>query len=665
MVRQLPLILVFVALVLYWLEGHLKDALYSTNLELARRSGYLAVAAVQTSMEGEGAHKTWERIGSMFSPIEGSRIQVVNVEGEVLYATDPDERSQVHRLTDASCSPCHAGGSIRAERQTTFIRGAEDEPSQVFAAPLRNTPDCRRCHEADGPKLGMVYVRQSLAPVNRLIRTTQIGLVIAGAVLLMLTVATWRVLFWRYIGRPLKRLVKHARAIGSGDLDSRVDLPDRTELAVLGDTLNGSAERLRRTIRQVESQRDDLQTLYDISEQLSKTVHPDERCRRAVELASSIFGSECVLVAGHFHPESRAFHGTVTYRGKNMEVVERSYPDEAVESAAPYYDPDLVQRWIEGGLDGETRVREGSTVAIPLEQGGRRLGLVLAPARRPEDSVDGRATAANPEVVQALRKHLTIALEFSELQRERMQRERLAAIGATVAGLAHCLKNTLNGLKGGQYVAERALETDDPAKLGQGLKILKDGVGHMERLTSDMLMFAGDREPDLKTSDVNQVLQEVIDLVQESASDQGVELRGDLDENLHPLPLDRHAIYRAVLNLATNAVDACVESDTGDLVILRSRLRPDSVVITVEDNGVGIPEEQLRRVTERFFTTKGSKGTGLGLPVALKIAEDHGGTLEVESALGEGTSFHLRIPRRSVDESADSVSPAEASRVRP
>ena len=95
---------------------------------------------------------------------------------------------------------------------------------------------------------------------------------------------------------------------------------------------------------QVESQRDDLATLYHISDELSRSVQPDVGRQRAVELVTNIFGSECLLVAGHFHPQSRAFHGTVTYRRNNMNIVERPYPDDAVREAAPYFDPGLVDQ---------------------------------------------------------------------------------------------------------------------------------------------------------------------------------------------------------------------------------------------------------------------------------------------------------------------------------
>jgi signal transduction histidine kinase len=284
-------------------------------------------------------------------------------------------------------------------------------------------------------------------------------------------------------------------------------------------------------------------------------------------------------------------------------------------------------------------------VAYPLERRSRRLGLILAPARAENETDDGRATAANPEVVQALCKHLAIALEFSELQRESFRREKLAAIGETVAGLAHCLKNTLNGLRGGQYVIERAMENDNPEKLRQGWRILTNSVRHIERLSLDMIYYAGEHKLKLEPTNPNLILQEVVDLLNEAAHNQGVELREEFDEMAGEVPLDRHAIYRAILNLVSNAVDACVESETGDSVILRSRSGPEDVVLTVEDNGIGMSESTLKRMFERFFTTKSSKGTGLGLPVVKKIAEEHGGSLEVESELGRGTVFHLRLPK--------------------
>lgn len=646
MLRQMPLLLILFVGVLYWLESHLKEALYTTNLELARRTGLMTVSATQASMKSAETHRVWERVEQNISPEGDTSIEIVNVKGQVLYATDPEMRGRVHHLTDASCVPCHVGGSKQATERTKFIQGSKHGSNLVFVAPLRNTENCQPCHANDGPKLGMVYVALPLKPVNRLILTTQMGLVIAGAIALVLTVLTTRILLGRYLGRPLKRLVAGAQAIGSGNLELRIQLHERTELAVLADTLNSSAKNLLETIRQVEQQRDDLQTLYYIADQLGRSVQPEERRRRALEMAHSIFKSECLLIAGTFHHDT-SFEGTLTYCNAESDIIERPLTNGDGEVDAPFYAPQIVNRWLKGELDGETRVLEGSTVAYPLERRGQRLGLIMAPAWKVDESTDGRDTAANPQVVQALCKHLAIMLELSELQREFMRQTRLAAIGETVAMVSHCLKNILNGLRGGQYVVERAIQKDDHEKLQQGWKILTNGVRHIERLTMDMLYYAGERTLKREPVNPNHILREVFDLLKETASSQGVELREDFDEEIEPLCLDRIAIYRAVLNMATNAIDACGESETRDnTVILRSRSRPEEIVLTIEDNGAGMSETILKRLFDRFFTTKASKGTGLGLPVVKKIAEEHGGKIEVESELGLGSAFHLRLPKK-------------------
>ncbi|MBM3790181.1 MAG: HAMP domain-containing histidine kinase, partial [Acidobacteria bacterium] len=506
---------------------------------------------------------------------------------------------------------------------------------RVYATLLRNGRDCRSCHLDEGPKLGSVFIRLPAAPFRRLIRTAQISLLVVGIVALGLSVPMTRVALGRYLGRPRSRPPAAAPARSDSRVESRV-------AAVAP---GGSVARPPGSPPTGAPQRDDLNTLYYIAEQLSRTIAPNVIGRRAVELASSVFGSNCVLIAGHFHADARAFHGTVAYQGPGGEIIERPYPDELVQDNAPFYNVTIVERWLRGELDGVIRFREGSTVAYPLERHGRRLGLILAPARSRNESLDGRPTMAHPDVVEAARKHLAIALELSELERERLLQERLAAIGQTVAGLAHCLKNTLNGLKGGQYVVERALRTEDPEKLRKGWNVLTAGIQHIERLTLDMLIYAGEKSLDRKPANPNEIMQEVIDLYEDSAGGKGVHLRAELDQRMEPVWVDRHALYRAVLNLVTNAIDACVESESGSTVILRSQSRADHVLLTVEDNGVGIPKASLRRVTERFFTTKGSNGTGLGLPVVMKIAEQHGGTLEVESVFGQGSAFHLRIPK--------------------
>jgi signal transduction histidine kinase len=240
------------------------------------------------------------------------------------------------------------------------------------------------------------------------------------------------------------------------------------------------------------------------------------------------------------------------------------------------------------------------------------------------------------------------------MQNELVAQERLAAIGETIAGLAHCLKNALNALRAGLFITDRALARDDPKKLRRGWGIAKVGIRQIEALSLDMLYYVKRRKPQRSATDPNVVVGEVVELLQETASEKGVTIRPDLDEKVGCESLDRTTIYRAILNLVTNAIDACTESDTaGDLIVIRTRSEPGAIVLTVEDNGIGMADDVRSQLFTRFFSTKPGKGTGLGLPVVKKIVEEHGGTVEVQSQPGRGSSFHLRLPRSEANGDQD------------
>ena len=229
------------------------------------------------------------------------------------------------------------------------------------------------------------------------------------------------------------------------------------------------------------------------------------------------------------------------------------------------------------------------------------------------------------------------------LEEKNRELERLAAIGEIVARVAHYQKNLLNGLRGGLYVTNGAMARGDWERLREGWRMLHGSVQRIERLTLDMLYYVKGRIPAREPTDVNQLIQEVLELMRATAAQRNVELRADLGEGIGEQSFDRAAIHRAILDLVSNAIDACAGS--GSLVSLESRATEDEIVVTVADNGIGMSDEVRSKLFVRFFSTKGGQGTGLGLPVVKKVVEEHGGTLEVESKLGRGSAFHLRFPK--------------------
>ena len=163
----------------------------------------------------------------------------------------------------------------------------------------------------------------------------------------------------------------------------------------------------------------------------------------------------------------------------------------------------------------------------------------------------------------------------------------------------------------------------------------------------DMLTFSKEREPDLTPANLNEVVADVVELMHVRAEELQVELDWQPAEPMPDLVFDPEGIHRAVLNVVTNAIDAVGESETPGRVEVAHRSTADSealVRIIVDDNGPGIPADQMDHLFSPFVSSKKSRGTGLGLPVSQKILREHGGRILVESEPGQGSRFTLELP---------------------
>jgi signal transduction histidine kinase len=238
-----------------------------------------------------------------------------------------------------------------------------------------------------------------------------------------------------------------------------------------------------------------------------------------------------------------------------------------------------------------------------------------------------------------------------EKTKQLVQAERLVAVGQTVAGLAHAIKNVAGGLTGGMFVLEKGIELDNKQYLCQGWDMVKTDVARIKNMVLDLLNYAKERQPDYVRCDPNRPAQEVFDLMLPGASQKGVALDLELDKSLPEVRLDPEGIHRCLLNLVTNAIDSCTDigclrnSKESGQVVLRSLKAQNWVVeYQVTDNGCGMDEKTRAKIFQRFFSTKGSRGTGLGLMMTKKIIDEHGGVIEFKSESGKGTTFVIRLP---------------------
>lgn len=229
-----------------------------------------------------------------------------------------------------------------------------------------------------------------------------------------------------------------------------------------------------------------------------------------------------------------------------------------------------------------------------------------------------------------------------------LEAERLAAIGQTVAVIAHAIKNITGGLKGGMFVLEKGIELSDGEYLTQGWQMIKGNINKINNMALDMLRYAKVREPDYELCDPNQLVREVVDLMRAAAEKQGVLLAVEIDPDLQPVKFDVEGIHCCLMNLLTNAIDACsdLEAAQKERKVVVKSVKTDGgwVEYRVSDTGCGMDRNTKEKIFRMFFSSKGSRGTGLGLMITRKIIEEHGGSIECESEIGKGSRFIVRLP---------------------
>ena len=246
-------------------------------------------------------------------------------------------------------------------------------------------------------------------------------------------------------------------------------------------------------------------------------------------------------------------------------------------------------------------------------------------------------------LVSAIGRLVGLAIENIRLLDSRMRHERMAAMGQTAAYLAHYIRNIAQGLRGGADVIEMGLRSQKMEPIAQGWKILKRNLDRTLLLTTNMLTFGKDRKPVVETAQLNRVIEDVVSLTQGPADEKSVMLLTDL-EDMPAIPLDTDGIHHVLLNIVTNAVDACPDQ-SGRVVVTSCYREADNLaIVTVSDNGHGIPADQIPTLFDAFHSTKGHGGTGLGLAAARKVMDEMRGSIDVTSAPGEGTTFTVNIP---------------------
>ena len=287
-----------------------------------------------------------------------------------------------------------------------------------------------------------------------------------------------------------------------------------------------------------------------------------------------------------------------------------------------------------------------TAMCVPLLTHDRVLGALFV------DSADTVNCFGEEDLSFLASIGLDIAMTLSniKLAQEIVRQARLATVGATIAGLSHNIKNVLQLAKGGLDLVQKALTEENFQSVKNYWPLLQKGVTRMTDLTQELLAFSAQNKPFLQPTDVNALITDLAESLKQTASDQLVAVQTDLAEGLPTYMLDSDSLSKSIMNLLTNAIDA-MRGIPGVIILSTRKIDDGSLKIVVSDNGPGIPPNDLEHIWEPFFSTKGTRGTGLGLPMTLKYVQDMNGIIDIQTELGIGTSFFITFPPSSPDSS--------------
>jgi signal transduction histidine kinase len=401
--------------------------------------------------------------------------------------------------------------------------------------------------------------------------------------------------------------------------------------------------------------RDTLQVIYNTALAISHTLDIDQLLQRILELIFESVEADrgCVML---LNPQTKRLDPKVRHtrqeaRADDRITISKTILDYVMERREGVLTSDAQQdaRWDTAASIVQAGIHEA--ICVPMQGRYGVVGVIYIDTRTPAEQLilQGGATRFKEDHLKlliAIAHQAALAVEDTRYYSAMVQAERLAAVGQTIATLSHHIKNILQGIRGGSYLIEMGLNEHDESIVSKGWKIVEKNQQKISALVMDMLTFSKEREPDLVPSNLNEVVADVVELSQSRADEREVALTWEPDPSVPVLVFDPEGLHRAILNIVTNAIDAACETDRpGRICVHTHYLAAEAKLrVVVEDNGPGIPSDQLETLFSPFVSTKKSRGTGLGLPVSQKIVQEHGGQILVESQPGEGCRFIVDLP---------------------
>lgn len=446
----------------------------------------------------------------------------------------------------------------------------------------------------------------------------------------------------------------------------RVNLVSQNDLSVQSNIVSEiNQESNRRLIDSDSSSRlragdnalSDFQVLSRIAEEAVRSgISQEQLLKRILDITIEAVGADrgCILI---FDTETNKTQPQVFSHRHGADIsdrmpVSRSIVDYVLREGQGVRTSDAQsdQRFEAGQSILQAGIREA--MCVPMRGRYEFMGAIYVDTTKSPEIVLRQGSDLQHFSEEQLRLMVAIghesglAIENNRYQKALVKAERLAAVGQTIAMLSHHIKNILQGVRGGSYLIDMGLKQHDEDLIHKGWNIVEKNQNKIYHLVLDMLTYSKERQPALEMASLNETVSDVCELMQAHADELHVKMEVHLKTELPPTVFDSEGIHRAVLNIVTNAFDALEGREDG-IIRIETGFIPESDVIyvSIADNGPGIPDEQCARIFNVFESTKGARGTGLGLAVSRKILREHGGDITIESEAGKGSRFVLAWTR--------------------
>lgn len=389
-----------------------------------------------------------------------------------------------------------------------------------------------------------------------------------------------------------------------------------------------------------------LSLLYQLSEKLRKTKALNEILDSGLELIlQAIPAAERALALLGSNPDADLEISAVKVRNDDSDKetfpISRTIVDWVLTEKMALVSQNLTEDARFQDSDSIRIHNINAIIVVPMLKDDKVLGMIYIDGR----DILNAFTSQDVAFTAAVANELALLIENIRLQNELIQNERMAAIGLTMSNLAHNIKNLLSLNQNAVDLLGIQLQSLKDKQIDKTWSYVLQSFTRINNLAANMLDFAKDQEVKLQPMYINYIIKSNERVFEHSLRSKGIALELNLSEANPHWMMDGNQFQRIMVNLAVNAIEAVKGRPDARITITTAIDERQDLQVSVSDNGCGITKDKFCKIFELFYTSKGTRGSGLGLPMVKKYVEKLGGTIEVHSEVNKGATFTMTFPK--------------------